>query len=153
MKEKVKSLSRVRLLATPWTAAHQAPPFMDFPGKSSEVGATAFSGVEGWPAARVTPPAARPQSARGVRGALPVHDHGIQRGLCRLVRAAPEAHAAVALLLLAGRAAALNRVQGRPSGRQRLPRWGSNPNSACVDTDFLFRAKGNRPKMARKRLF
>ena len=29
-KEKVKSLSRVRLLATPWTAAHQAPPFMGF---------------------------------------------------------------------------------------------------------------------------
>ena len=25
---KVKSLSRVRLLATPWTAAHQAPPSM-----------------------------------------------------------------------------------------------------------------------------
>ena len=25
-KEKVKSLSRVRLLATPWTATHQAPP-------------------------------------------------------------------------------------------------------------------------------
>ena len=29
-KEKVKSLSRVRLLATPWTAAHQAPPSMGF---------------------------------------------------------------------------------------------------------------------------
>ena len=28
---KVKLLSRVRLLATPWTAAHQAPPFMGFP--------------------------------------------------------------------------------------------------------------------------
>ena len=27
-KVKVKSLSRVRLLATPWTAAHQAPPHM-----------------------------------------------------------------------------------------------------------------------------
>ena len=26
---KVKSLSRVRLLATPWTAAYQAPPSMD----------------------------------------------------------------------------------------------------------------------------
>ena len=26
----VKSLSRVRLLATPWTAAHQAPPPMGF---------------------------------------------------------------------------------------------------------------------------
>ena len=27
---KVKSLSRVRLLATPWTAAYQAPPSMGF---------------------------------------------------------------------------------------------------------------------------
>ena len=27
---KVKSLSRIRLLATPWTAAHQAPPSMGF---------------------------------------------------------------------------------------------------------------------------
>ena len=26
----VKSLSRIRLLATPWTAAHQAPPSMEF---------------------------------------------------------------------------------------------------------------------------
>ena len=29
-KVKVKSLSRVQLLATPWTAAHQAPPSMRF---------------------------------------------------------------------------------------------------------------------------
>ena len=29
-KNKEKSLSRVRLLATPWTAAYQAPPFMGF---------------------------------------------------------------------------------------------------------------------------
>ena len=29
-KVKVKSLSRVWLLATPWTAAHQAPPSMGF---------------------------------------------------------------------------------------------------------------------------
>ena len=29
-KEKVKSLSRVRLLATPWTATYQAPPSMGF---------------------------------------------------------------------------------------------------------------------------
>ena len=39
---KVKSesevLSRVRLLATPWTAANQAPPSMDSPGKSTGVG-------------------------------------------------------------------------------------------------------------------
>ena len=37
-KVKVKSLSRVRLLATPWTAAYQALPSMDFPGKSTGVG-------------------------------------------------------------------------------------------------------------------
>ena len=30
MKVKVKSLSHVRLLATPWTAAHQGPPSMGF---------------------------------------------------------------------------------------------------------------------------
>ena len=30
MKVKVKSLSRVRLLATPWTTAHQAPPSVGF---------------------------------------------------------------------------------------------------------------------------
>ena len=33
MKVKVKSLSRVRLLATPWTAAYQAPPSMGFSGQ------------------------------------------------------------------------------------------------------------------------
>ena len=32
-KVKVKSLSRVQLLATPWTAAHQAPPSMGYPGQ------------------------------------------------------------------------------------------------------------------------
>ena len=30
MKVKVKSLSPVRLFATPWTVAHQAPPSMEF---------------------------------------------------------------------------------------------------------------------------
>ena len=151
---KVKSLSQVRLLATPWTAAHHAPPSMDFPGKSTGVGCHCL--LRGRRLTNCTCDSACSKAAERTEpcGApLPVHDHGVQRGLRRLVRAAPEAHAAVALLLLAGRAATLNRVQGRPSGRQRLPRWGSNPNSACVDTDFLFRAKGNRPKMARKCLF
>ena len=37
-KVKVKSLSRVRLLATPWTTAHQALRPWDFPGKSTGVG-------------------------------------------------------------------------------------------------------------------
>ena len=35
---KVKSLSRVRLFTTPWTAAHQAPLFMDSSGKNTGVG-------------------------------------------------------------------------------------------------------------------
>jgi len=38
VKVKVKWLSRVRLLVTPWTAAYQAPPSMAFPGKSTGVG-------------------------------------------------------------------------------------------------------------------
>ena len=37
-KTKVKSLSRIRLLATPWTAGYKAPPPWDFPGKSTGVG-------------------------------------------------------------------------------------------------------------------
>ena len=38
-KVKVKSLSRVQLLVTPWTTAYQAPPKKwDFPGKSTGVG-------------------------------------------------------------------------------------------------------------------
>ena len=37
-KVKVKSFSRVWLLATPWTAAYQAPLSMDFPGRSTGVG-------------------------------------------------------------------------------------------------------------------
>ena len=37
-KVKVKSLSRVRLLATPWTAAYQLLPPWDLPGKSTGVG-------------------------------------------------------------------------------------------------------------------
>ena len=37
-KVKVKSLSRIRLLVTPWTTEHQAPPSMGFRGKSTGVG-------------------------------------------------------------------------------------------------------------------
>ena len=32
-----KSLSRVRLFATPWTVAHQAPPSMESPGENTGV--------------------------------------------------------------------------------------------------------------------
>ena len=42
-KVKVKSLSPVQLLVTPWTAAYQAPLSMDSPGKSTEWVAIAFS--------------------------------------------------------------------------------------------------------------
>ena len=46
---KVKSESevtlRVWLFSTPWTAAYQTPLSMDFPGKSTGVGAIAFSMV------------------------------------------------------------------------------------------------------------
>ena len=37
-KVKVKSLSRVRLFATPWTVACQAPLLWDSPGKKSGMG-------------------------------------------------------------------------------------------------------------------
>ena len=44
IKVKMKLLSHVRLLATPWTAAHQAPPSMGFfQAKVLEWGAIAFS--------------------------------------------------------------------------------------------------------------
>ena len=38
----MKSLSRARLLATPWTAAYQALPPMGSPGKSAGVGCHRF---------------------------------------------------------------------------------------------------------------
>ena len=37
-KVKVKLLTRIRLLATPWTTTYQAPPSLGFPGKRTEVG-------------------------------------------------------------------------------------------------------------------
>ena len=40
---KVKSLSHVQLLVTPWTAAYQAPPSWDSPGKNTGVGCHFFS--------------------------------------------------------------------------------------------------------------
>ena len=44
-KVKVKSLSRVQLLATPWTAAYQAPPSMGF-SRQEYWGAIAFSAID-----------------------------------------------------------------------------------------------------------
>ena len=46
-KVKVKSLSRVRLFETPWTAAHQAPPSMGFQARVLEWGAIGFSDKPG----------------------------------------------------------------------------------------------------------
>ena len=46
-KVKVKSLSHVRLRATPWTAAYQAPPW-DFPGKSTGVGSHCLLALGNW---------------------------------------------------------------------------------------------------------
>ena len=43
VKVKVKSLSHVRLLATPWTAAHQAPPSMGFSRQENWSGVPLFS--------------------------------------------------------------------------------------------------------------
>ena len=48
-KVKVKSLSRVRLFATPWTVAYQAPPSMDFPGKRTGVGCHCLLRTLCWP--------------------------------------------------------------------------------------------------------
>ena len=47
-KVKVKSLSRVRLLATPWTAAYQAPPSMGFSRQEYWSGLPLPSPSSGW---------------------------------------------------------------------------------------------------------
>ena len=47
-KVKVKSFSRVRLLATPWTAAHQAPPSMGFSRQEYWSGVPLPSPCRGW---------------------------------------------------------------------------------------------------------
>ena len=46
VKVKVKPLSRVQLLATPWTVAHQPPPSMGFSRQILEWGAIAFSAIQ-----------------------------------------------------------------------------------------------------------
>ena len=43
---KVKSLSHVRLFATPWAVAYQAPPSLGFSRQELEWGATVFSAKE-----------------------------------------------------------------------------------------------------------
>ena len=48
-KMKVKSLSRIRLVATPWTAAHQAPPSMGFSRQEYWSGVPLPSLVLRWP--------------------------------------------------------------------------------------------------------
>ena len=41
----MKSLSRVRLLVTPWTSAYEAPPPWDFQARVLEWGAIVFSDI------------------------------------------------------------------------------------------------------------
>ena len=48
MKVKVKLLSRVRLLATPWTTAHQALRPWDFPGRSTGVKKNRYVCIYNW---------------------------------------------------------------------------------------------------------
>ena len=45
----VKLLSHVYLFVTPWTVAYQAPPSMDFPGKSTGGVSISFSRWSFWP--------------------------------------------------------------------------------------------------------
>ena len=52
-KVKVKSLSRVRLLGTPWTAAYQAPPSMGFSGQQYWSGVPLPSPTEVWVTSKV----------------------------------------------------------------------------------------------------
>ena len=55
---KVKSLSRVQLFATPWTAAHKAPLSMDSPGKNTGVGCHfPHQGIITHPGIKPMPPA------------------------------------------------------------------------------------------------
>ena len=62
---KVKSLSHVLLLATPWTAAYQAPLSWNFPGKSIGVGCHCLL------------------RARGLEGSKTLHLHWLGWGLPR----------------------------------------------------------------------
>ena len=48
-KVKVKSLSHVRLFATPWTIAHQSPPSMGFSRQDTGVESIPFSRGPSWP--------------------------------------------------------------------------------------------------------
>ena len=58
-KMKVKSLSRVQLLATPWTAAYQAPPTMGFSRQEC------WSGVPS-PFPSLRPPKSKPRIGRNI---------------------------------------------------------------------------------------
>ena len=59
---KVKSLSRVRPLATPWTAAHQAPPSMG------------FSRQEYWSGVPLPSPSCYPATAKSLQSCLTLCD-------------------------------------------------------------------------------
>ena len=102
-KVKVKSLSRVRLFVTPWTAAYQAPLSMDSPGKSTGVTVSRVLNVmlvdvhEVW-AARLMPNINRSQGQGEPRphqllpsSLHPLHVKGIFP-LCTLLPTPPPPH-------------------------------------------------------------
>ena len=72
MKVKVKSLSRVRLLATPWTVAYQAPPSMGSPGKSAGAGCHSLPSSSGCSRSAIAPPKESAGSKRTISGSQPV---------------------------------------------------------------------------------
>ena len=65
LKVKVKSLSRVQLLATPWTVAHQAPPFLEFSRQEY------WSGLPFPPPGDLPDPGIKPRSPTLQADALP----------------------------------------------------------------------------------
>ena len=73
LKVKVKLLSRVRLFATPWTVARQAPPSMGFKPPSSLFNSYAYHSVtEMWDSERIFVKTAVQGSPAGYRGGSPI---------------------------------------------------------------------------------
>ena len=71
MKVKVKSLSHVRLFATPWTVAHQAPPSMKFSRQEY------WSGLPFPSPADLPDPGTEPRSPALQADALPSEPRGL----------------------------------------------------------------------------
>lgn len=60
---------------------------------------------------------------------LPIHDHGIQRGLSGLIWAPAIADAAITLLHFTTSTAHLHRIQHRAAGLQGAPRYSTTQNT------------------------